>query len=255
MMCKKRFEAQGSTCNVFSCTSQQGFSLIEFLVTILLSSIVMGAIYSVYRVQTRSMKVQENRMEAQQYARSVLDLMVREIRNAGFNPLSVTNGNNCAGGSQGTPSIVTANATTLRFTYDFQGTTASSPPDGHCDNGDEDLTYSFDIAGCPSGFGNITRKEGTNAAVALTDCNVATGTANFSFTYYPKDCLNNFSTPVETPPGSPSCPGTPGGNAGIRANIKRVTISLIVQSKHTGTEFGGGQINATMTSNIDLRNR
>ena len=44
--------------------------------TILLSSIVMGAIYSVYRVQTHSMKVQENRMEAQEYARSVLDLMV-----------------------------------------------------------------------------------------------------------------------------------------------------------------------------------
>ena len=236
MMCKKRFEAQGSTCNVFSCTSQQGFSLIEFLVTILLSSIVMGAIYSVYRVQTRSMKVQENRMEAQQYARSVLDLIVREIRNAGFNPLSVTNGNNCAGGSQGTPGIVTANATTLRFTYDFQGTTASSPPDGHCDNGDEDLTYSFDIAGCPSGFGNITRKEGTNAAVALTDCNVAISTDNFSFTYYAKD---------STTPMSPI----------VLANIKRVTISLTVQSKDTGTEFGGGQLNATMTSNIDLRNR
>ena len=66
--------------------------MIELLVTILLSSIVMGAIYSVYRVQTHSMKVQENRMEAQQYARSVLDLMVREIRNAGYDPLGCTEG-------------------------------------------------------------------------------------------------------------------------------------------------------------------
>ncbi|MFQ5918120.1 MAG: PilW family protein, partial [Candidatus Binatia bacterium] len=71
MRCKKKLKAQGLPFSIVSCTSHRAFSLIELLVTILLSFIVMGAIYSVYRVQTRSMKVQENRMEAQQYVRSV----------------------------------------------------------------------------------------------------------------------------------------------------------------------------------------
>src|SRR3990167_9234230 len=66
--------------------TETGFTIIELLVSLLLTSIIMGAIYSVYRVQTHSAKIQENRLEAQEYARSVLDMMVREIRNAGYAP-------------------------------------------------------------------------------------------------------------------------------------------------------------------------
>ncbi len=84
-------------------------------------------------------------------------------------------------------------------------------------------------------LGNITRKEGTNAAVPLKDCNVATGAANFSLTYYAKDS----STPM-----SPI----------VAADIQRISISLTVQYTDAGTEFGGGQLKATMTSNVDLCN-
>ncbi len=235
MFCKKQFVAQGSTCNISSCTSHRAFSLIELMVAILLSSVVMGAIYSVYRFQTRSLKVQGDRIEAQEYARSVLDLMVREIRNAGYAPTGAV----CAG-------VVTADAQTIQFMYD-------SEPNGLCDSADEDITYSF-VPGCAAGMGNITRKEGTNAAVQLTDCNIPVGTANFSFTYYPKDCNNNFSTPVGTPAGGPPvCPTTPGGHAGTLADVQRVSITVTVQSKNPDPEFGG-QLTATMTSNVDLRN-
>src|SRR3990167_6466064 len=127
---RKQCKAQGSTPRVAYCTSCGGFTIVELLVSILLTSIIMGAIYSVYRVQTHSAKAQENRMEAQEYARSVLDMMVREIRNAAYNPLSATNGTNCAGGAAGAPSVVTATATSVRFTYDFQNTSGStSTPD------------------------------------------------------------------------------------------------------------------------------
>jgi Tfp pilus assembly protein PilW len=44
---------------------------------------VLGAVYTLYRVQTHSTKVEASRLEAQEYANAVLDLMVREIRNAG----------------------------------------------------------------------------------------------------------------------------------------------------------------------------
>ena len=212
---KKRFEAQGSTFNISGCTSQEGFSLIELLVTIVLSSIVMGAIYSVYRVQTHSMKVQENRMEAQQYARSVLDLMVREIRNAGYFPVGA-----CTTTPANTNGIIEASAQIFQSVYDADALNGCGDPD-------ENIRYVF-TGGCAVGLGDITRN-----GVALTDCNVQD---NFSFTYYAKDSPTPMS-PI------------------VLANIKRVTISLTVQSKGADTEFGGGQLNATMTSNVDLRNR
>ena len=224
--------------------SKQGFTIVELLVSILLTSIIMGAIYSVYRVQTHSAKVQENRLEAQEYARSTLDMMVREIRNAAYNPFGAVSvgalGTNCAGGSAGTPNVVTADVTTIRFTLDFQGTTAGSVPNGSCDNADEDITYAYDTAGCPSGFGNVTRKEGTNAAQTLTNCNVPdVNNQRLNIRYFKQDGNELTSLPL---------------SAADRLTIQRVLITLTVQSLKPDTEFGG-QLNATMTSNTDLRNR
>ncbi len=223
MTCNKPFEAQGSTFNISDCTSQEGFSLIELLVTILLSSIVMGAIYSVYRVQTHSMKVQENRMEAQEYARSVLDLMVREIRNAGYAPLA---GTTCAG-------IVSADAQTLQFRYDVNA-------DGDCADLDEDITYGFDTAGCPAGFANITRDDAndTNSAEPITDCNIRDESGKFSLAYYQKDSTTAYATPV---------------SAVNRLLTHRVIVTITVESKNPNSEFGG-QLISTMTSNVNLHN-
>lgn len=201
---------------------QRGFTLVELLVSMLLTSIVMGAIYSVYRVQTHSVKAQENRMEAQEYARAVLDMMVREIRNAGYFPVGA-----CTTSPANTSGIVSADTQTFQFVYDANALNG-------CADADENITYAFDTTNCSTGFGNITRN-----GSPLTDCNVPTGTSNFSFTYYPIDSTTAYSTPV---------------TAGNLGSIQRVSISLTVQSKNTDAQFGG-QLNATMTSNADLRNR
>lgn len=204
---------------------QEGFTLVELLVSMFLTLSVMAAIYSVFRVQTHSVKVQENRLEAQEYARATLDLMVREIRNAGYAPTGAT----CAG-------IVIATAQTLQFLLDANA-------DGDCADADEDITYAY-VAGTK----DITRTANGGTAQSLTDGNAT----NLQFTYYPKDCTNNFSTPVGG--GAAACPATPGGNAGTLAAIQRVSITLTIQSKNPDVEFGA-QLNATMTSNADLRNR
>ncbi len=231
---RRGFTVQRLTLHLAHRASAGGFTLFELLVSMVITSIIMAAAYSMFRLQTHTMKVQENRLDAQEYARSVLDLMVREIRNAGYAPT----GASCAG-------VLVANSQKLQFKYDANA-------DNDCGDADEDITYDFDLTGCPSGFGNITRKEGVNAAQPLTDCNVPTGTANFAFTYFPQNCTNNFSTPVGG--GAAACPASAGGNAGTVAAIQRVSISLTVQSKNPDPVFGG-QLNATMTSNADLRNR
>src|SRR5687768_1410994 len=73
--------------------ASSGFTLVELMVSLTLLSIVLTAVYSVYQVNLNTVIVQESRQEAQEYARSILYIMVREMRNAGYAPT----GASCAG--------------------------------------------------------------------------------------------------------------------------------------------------------------
>ncbi len=198
---------------------RNGFTLIETLVAMFMLSITMAAFYSVYRMQTRSLKGQENRLEAQQTARSALDFMVRELRNARYNPQNEDDGNSCGDGTAGRPGIVIATATTLHFSYDANG-------NGDCADVGENVKYSFDAAA-----GDVTRTADGSAEV-LTDGN-ATGLV---LKYYRQD-------------GTEIDPIT----AADYPNIQRVSITVTIDSKNMADKFGGA-LTATMTTNVDLRN-
>ena len=211
-------------------SNEEGFTVIEFFVSIFMTLIVLGVIYSVFRLQTRSLKSQENRMEAQQYTRSVLNLMVREVRNLGHfpgvecttSPVAHVNG------------IIEANANVFHFVTDANA-------DDLCDDENENILYSIDTANCPAGFGNLTRQDVNAidpAAQALTDCNVPMVGSDLLFVYYEKDSTDALTTPVTTKLG----------------DIKRVRITTTVESKNPDNEFGGAST-AVMKSNVDLRNR
>ncbi len=199
---------------------RNGFTLIEMVVVMLMLSITMAAFYSVYRMQTRSLKGQENRLEAQQTARSALDFMVREIRNAGYFPETVTDAN-CFAGQGG---IQTADSQTFRFHYDF------SPPDGDCGGGNEDIAFGYNNA-----TKDITRAVNGGAPESLTDGNAT----DLTLAYFAQDGTPLTSFPL---------------NAADRASIKRVNITVKVESKNMYDEFGGA-LAAEMTTNVDLRNR
>jgi prepilin-type N-terminal cleavage/methylation domain-containing protein len=203
-----------------------GFTVVELLVAMGMVSILMAAAFSVYQVQLNSVSVQESRQEAQEYARSILDVMVREIRNAGYNPTGA--GTPCGG-------IFVATTESIRFKMDLNA-------DGDCADADEDVTYTY-----VSASKEITRSSG-GTVQTLTDGNATA----FQFTYFPQNCTNNFSSPVGG--GTATCPATGGGHAGTLASIKRVSISVTVQSKNPHAGFGGGIISAKMVSNADLRN-
>ncbi|MBI2089110.1 MAG: prepilin-type N-terminal cleavage/methylation domain-containing protein [Deltaproteobacteria bacterium] len=216
--------------------SPGGFTLVEMLVSILITSLIVVAIYSIFRVQTHSVKIQENRLEAQEYARSVLDIMVREIRNAGYFPVTVTDLVNCTPTLGG---IVTAGAQTFSFNLDADA-------NGNCAGPNERIAYTF------SG-GNITRAADGGAAESLTDSNAT----NLQLIYYPQQTGGTAPPPYcyaslgDLIVNGVTCSGIVTANL---ANIQRVSISVTVQSKNPDAEFGG-QLNATMTSNADLRNR
>jgi len=200
--------------------NRNGFTLIETFVAMFMLSITMAAFYSVYRMQTRSLKGQENRLEAQQTARSALDFMVRELRNARYNPQNEDDGNGCGDGAAGRPGIVTATATTLHFSYDANG-------NGDCAGVGENVRYSFNAAA-----GDVTRTADGSAEV-LTDGNAT----DLTLAYF-----DQAGTPFAFPL-----------NATDMASIKRVSISVTIESKNMADKFGGA-LTATMATNVDLRN-
>jgi type IV pilus assembly protein PilW len=82
----------------------KGFTLVEIMVSMAISSLVIAGIYGVYTIQQRSYTVQEQVSEMQQRIRSALDFMTRNIRMAGYDPSGVCSSD-----------FITADADTLVF--------------------------------------------------------------------------------------------------------------------------------------------
>lgn len=78
---------------VFKCNNGKGFTLIELLVAVMLSGMVVTAMYSLYVSQNKSYTVQDQVAEMQQNARVAMDKIVRDLRMAGFGkPAASVNG-------------------------------------------------------------------------------------------------------------------------------------------------------------------
>jgi Tfp pilus assembly protein PilW len=199
-------------------TDQSGFTLTELLVGAGLSLFVLASISGVFRAQTHTVKGQESRMEAHEYALTVLDSMVREIRNAGYFPSTACDA---------TGGIISASATGISFRYDKNG-------NGACSGDDEVITFAF-------GSSNVTRN-----GEALSDSNATA----IQFTYYPQQTSTTAPAPYCISSGVPSgCSGTLSTNF---ASVKKIVISLTVRPKSTDTQFTGTDV--TMVATTDLRN-
>jgi type IV pilus assembly protein PilW len=111
---------------------EQGFTLMELLVVILMMGVVMAGIYAVYTSQQKSFVVQEDVAEMQQNLRAAMFFLVRDIRLAGCDPTGKAD----AG-------IKIANANTISFTMDIRGKDPDDPPDGDTGDPEESVTYAL----------------------------------------------------------------------------------------------------------------
>ncbi|MBN2372361.1 PilW family protein [bacterium] len=100
-----------------------GFTFIELLIAIFMSSVILIAIFNFYISQNRSYSVQDQVTEIQQNLRAAINMMVKEIRMAGYDP----SGNAGAG-------ILAASNDGIRFTMDLD-------MDGNTNVYNEDITY------------------------------------------------------------------------------------------------------------------
>jgi len=112
--------------------SNQGFTMIELLVAMVVALLALGAIYSTFLNQQKSYVVQQETAAMHQSIRAAMFYMQREIRMAGCDPTE-----NASAG------IVTADATSINFTEDVRGDVVGSNSDGVTDDPNENITYAL----------------------------------------------------------------------------------------------------------------
>jgi len=64
--------------------NQNGITLIELLVAFMICAIVVGGTYRVFVAQTRAYTVQDQVVEVQQNIRSAMEILLRDLRMAGY---------------------------------------------------------------------------------------------------------------------------------------------------------------------------
>ena len=64
--------------------NRKGISLIELLVVLIISGIVVGGIYRFFIAQTQAYSVQDQVVEVQQNIRSAMEVLLRDLRMAGY---------------------------------------------------------------------------------------------------------------------------------------------------------------------------
>jgi type IV pilus assembly protein PilW len=68
----------------------KGVTLIELLVALVVSALVIGGIYRVFVAQTRAYTVQDQVVEVQQNIRSAMEILLRDLRMAGYDSDSIS---------------------------------------------------------------------------------------------------------------------------------------------------------------------
>jgi prepilin-type N-terminal cleavage/methylation domain-containing protein len=119
--------------------SNQGFTIVELMVAMVVSLLAMAAIYSTFQAQFKSYQVQGEAADMQQNIRAAMYYMQREIRMAGSNP------------SKSLPlsafGVTVAGPTSITFTEDVNGGAPGTPPDGAITAtaaASENITYNLD---------------------------------------------------------------------------------------------------------------
>ncbi len=188
----------------------KGFTLIELMVAMVISIIVMGAIYAVYLSQTRVQVVHEVTLELQESLRSVLTIMEKEIRTAGADPTGNADAR-----------IILANHNEIRFTRDIDDDTVSGRFDGAITQPNEDIRYAIRGDGH---LGRITNGDAGDGDILLENVDA------LNFVYWGYGADNNPK--VLNPEKSDV-------DADGLDDIKRVDVTIVARSGQSDRGFLG----------------
>lgn len=167
----------------FTGQDNRGFTLVELMVAMAISSIIMASIYLAYTSQQKVYTIQNAVVEMQQNIRSALLVMGDELRMAGYDPNQL-----------GTAGITSASATTLTFTLVADNDTEDNDNDGTTDEPGELKTVTYDLYDAYNdGINDIGRQIG---AAPSTKRALAENIENLEFSYILAD--NSTTTAPST---------------------------------------------------------
>lgn len=125
-----------ATPHVRAAVRAAGFTIVELLVVVVLASFLGITALNLFRIQTRFFRNENRGVELDQNLRTGLDLMVRELRNAGMKEPLLAYGTE--------PGVLVADSQQVRFTTDFHSTTdPNGGSDGDALDGNEDVEYTW----------------------------------------------------------------------------------------------------------------
>jgi type IV pilus assembly protein PilW len=156
--------------------NNEGFTMVELLIVVLLSSVVLTGIYSVFRAQLNASTSNTQVIDMQQNIRAAMFVMEKDIRLAGYSP----SGNSGA-------TVVTATRGVFRFTWDDNN-------DGDVTDANEDIAFGLQIAddadrngiadGASGSVGNLGRAtDGTPTAAPVNFIRMANNIQAVAFAY------------------------------------------------------------------------
>ncbi|MDD2317834.1 MAG: prepilin-type N-terminal cleavage/methylation domain-containing protein [Desulfobacterales bacterium] len=158
----------------------KGFTLIELMIGMAVGLVLLAAVYSVFLVQNKELRNQEQITEMQQNARMAMEMMSRDLMMAGYGPSTLTR---CTGTTPTTKpasspysclGIVVANINFVSLSADLNG-------NGVLTDAGENLTY--DRYESPTGSGNYALGRTSNG----TKNPVVDNVSALTFTYYKAD--------------------------------------------------------------------
>jgi type IV pilus assembly protein PilW len=133
--------------------NESGFTLIEIMIALLISSVILGAVFMTFSSQQKSYVINDRLTEVQQNLRAATIIMAKDIREAGCDPT----GKSGAG-------VLIATPGRFQFTKDIAGNTINpAAGDGDLDDSNENISLGF----------STTNDSDTDGIV-----NIAAGAAN-----------------------------------------------------------------------------
>ncbi len=185
--------------------NNKGLTLIELMIVLVLSLLLMAAVYLTYQLQHASGQSQAQVVATQQDLRAAMDIISVDIMNSGYNPIYPTSQQQIQGIAN------TSGASSLELVMDLNGNGATN---GVSDVG-EDVIYNLP--------GNLQRRSLTrtcsNPGGNIIQV-IANNVTQLSFTYL--DQYYNIITP--------SGPGNTLTNTQVQQLVKFIRVTIIKQS-------------------------
>jgi len=191
-----------------------GFSLIELLIALAVTSILLVGIFNIFLSQHRTYIAQDQIVEMQENVRAAMDIMLRDIRMAGYDPTEV--------GGMGITNIDEA-IPSLSFTADINENGVIGASESN-----EDITYRYD-----SNTLEIRRKSTTNDNLLPLVSNIQ----SLDFRYFDENG-NLLPSPVSA--------------ANVR--IVEISITSRTSNPDPYYSQNSGFRTRTLTSKVNLRN-